>query len=321
MKVVFLGTPDFAVLPLRKIAASKHEVLAVVTQPDRPVGRKAVITPCAVKVAAENLGLKTLSYEKIRKDGVEDLKALNPDVMVTCAYGQILSQEILDIPKHGVINVHASLLPKYRGAAPIQWSIINGDKVTGVTIMKTEAGVDTGDIIAVQKTDIGEAETAGELFDRLSAIGADLIVKVLDDLDRGTATFVKQNDLEATHVKMLKKEDGIIDFTKNSISVYNLIRGLNPWPVAYTFLNGKMLKVYSARVRGDISVAGKLPGEVMFSDVKNGLIVACDGGALELTEVQLEGGKKMPAHDFLIGNKIKSGDVLAGVKLEKKLCL
>ena len=240
MKVVFLGTPDFAVLPLKKIAASKHGVLAVVTQPDRPVGRKAVVTPCAVKVAAESLGLKTLGYEKIRKEGVEDLKALNPDVMVTCAYGQILSQEILDIPKRGVINVHASLLPKYRGAAPIQWSIINGDKVTGVTIMKTEAGVDTGDIIAVQKTDITEAETAGELFDRLSAIGADLIVKVLDELEAGTATFVKQNDAEATHVKMLKKEDGIINFSKNSISIYNLVRGLNPWPVAYTFLHNKM---------------------------------------------------------------------------------
>lgn len=315
MKVVFLGTPDFAVLPLKKIAASKHEVLAVVTQPDRPVGRKAVVTPCAVKVAAESLGLKTLGYEKIRKEGVEDLKALNPDVMVTCAYGQILSQEILDIPKHGVINVHASLLPKYRGAAPIQWSIINGDKVTGVTIMKTEAGVDTGDIIAVQKTDITEAETAGELFDRLSAIGADLIVKVLDELEAGTATFVEQNDAEATHVKMLKKEDGIINFSKNSISIYNLVRGLNPWPVAYTFLHNKMLKIYSARVRGDITPAGKTPGEVVFADVKNGLIVACGDGALELTEVQLEGGKRMSAHDFLVGNKIKVGDILTGAGL------
>lgn len=315
MKVIFLGTPDFAVLPLKKIAASKHEVLAVVTQPNRPVGRKAVVTPCAVKVAAESLGLKTLGYEKIRKEGVEDLKALNPDVMVTCAYGQILSQEILDIPKHGVINVHASLLPKYRGAAPIQWSIINGDKVTGVTIMKTEAGVDTGDIIAVQKTDITEAETAGELFDRLSAIGADLIVKVLDELEAGTATFVKQNDAEATHVKMLKKEDGIINFSKNSISIYNLVRGLNPWPVAYTFLHNKMLKIYSARVRGDIMPAGKTPGEVVFADVKNGLIVACGDGALELTEVQLEGGKRMSAHDFLVGNKIKVGDILTGAGL------
>lgn len=315
MKVVFLGTPDFAVLPLKKIAASRHEVLAVVTQPDRPVGRKAVVTPCAVKVAAESLGLKTLGYEKIRKEGVEDLKALNPDVMVTCAYGQILSQEILDIPKHGVINVHASLLPKYRGAAPIQWSIINGDKVTGVTIMKTEAGVDTGDIIAVQKTDICEAETAGELFDRLSAIGADLIVKVLDELEAGTATFVEQNDAEATHVKMLKKEDGIINFSKNSISIYNLVRGLNPWPVAYTFLHNKMLKIYSARLRGDTTPVGKTPGEVVFADVKNGLIVACGDSALELTEVQLEGGKRMSAHDFLVGNKIKVGDILTGAGL------
>ena len=162
----------------------------------------------------------------------------------------------------------------------------------------------------MQKTDITEAETAGELFDRLSAIGADLIVKVLDELEAGTATFVKQNDAEATHVKMLKKEDGIINFSKNSISIYNLVRGLNPWPVAYAFLHNKMLKIYSARVRGD-----KTPGEVVFAYVKNGLIVACGGGALELTEVQLEGGKRMSAHDFLVGNKIKVGDILTGAGL------
>lgn len=310
MKVVFLGTPDFAVLPLRKIAKSKHKVLAVVTQPDRPIGRKALITPCAVKKEAQNLGIKTLSYEKIRVEGVNDLSALNPDVIVTCAYGQILSKEILDIPKYGVINVHASLLPKYRGAAPIQWSIINGDKVTGVTIMKTELGIDTGDVIAVKETEIDADETAGELFDRLSNIGADLIVEALNELEEGRATFKKQNDAEATHVKMLKKEDGIIDFSKNSISLHNLVRGLNPWPVAYTFLNGKMFKVFSTRLRYDVEVAGKVLGEVVFADVKNGLVVACGDGALELLEVQLEGGKRMPARDFIVGNKIKAGDVL-----------
>ena len=168
MKLVFLGTPDFAVKPLEKIFASKHEILAVVTQPDRPVGRKAIITPCAVKARACELGLKTLSYEKIRLEGVQDLKALNPDIMVTCAYGQILSSEILEIAKHGVINVHASLLPKYRGAAPIQWSVINGDKVSGVTIMQTGLGVDTGDILLQKEVEIASEETAGELFDKLS---------------------------------------------------------------------------------------------------------------------------------------------------------
>lgn len=316
MKVVFLGTPDFAVLPLKKIAASRHKVIAVITQPDRPVGRKAIVTKCAVKVAAESLGIKTLSYEKIRSEGVDDLKALNPDVMVTCAYGQILSQEILDIPKFGVINIHASLLPKYRGAAPIQWAVINGDEYSGVTVMKTEAGVDTGDIIAAVKTEIESDETAGELFDKLSVIGADLIVKVLDDLELNKAVFVKQNEAEATHVKMLKKEDGIIDFSKNSISVHNLIRGLNPWPIAYAFLNGKMLKVYAAKIKNGVVSDGKTAGEVIFADVKNGLVVACGDGAIELTEVQIEGGKKMPAHDFLLGNKIKAGDMLLNEKRE-----
>lgn len=316
MKVVFLGTPDFAVLPLQKIAASRHEVIAVITQPDRPVGRKAVITPCAVKAVAESLGLKTLSYEKIRLEGVQDLLALNPDVMVTCAYGQILSQEILDIPAFGVVNIHASLLPKYRGAAPIQQAIINGDKCSGVTIMKTEAGVDTGDIIAAQKTEIGSEETAGELFDKLSRIGADLIVKVLDDLESGKAVFVKQNEAEATNVKMLKKEDGIIDFSKNSIAIHNLVRGLNPWPIAYTFLHGKMLKIYSSQVLSDMDCSNKSAGEIVVADAKNGLIVACGEGALKLTEVQIEGGKKMPAHDFLLGNKIKAGDILLPEKRE-----
>ncbi len=306
MKIVFLGTPDFAVKPLEAIINSHHEVLAVVTQPDKPVGRKGIITPCDVKVFAESKGVKTLSYNKIRLEGVEDLKALNPDIMVTCAYGQILSKEILDIAKHGVINIHASLLPKYRGSAPIQWSIINGDTQTGVTIMQTDVGVDTGDILKAVSLDILETETAGELFDRLSLLGAETIVSVLDDIENGNITKTKQDESLATHVGMLKKEDGKLDFTKPSKDIVNLIRGLNPWPVAFTLLNGKTLKVYSATACDYKGQAGK----VLFADVKNGLIIGTGDGSIKINELQLEGSKKMSARDFLVGNKIKQGDIL-----------
>lgn len=306
MKIVFLGTPDFAVEPLKAIFNSKHEILAVVTQPDKPVGRKAVITPCAVKTCAKNLNLKTLSYEKIRVDGVNDLKELKPDVMVTCAYGQILSREILNIPKYGVINIHASLLPKYRGASPIQWSIINGDKKTGVTIMQTEEGVDSGDIIKSVETDILDNETAGELFNRLSILGAKTIVDVLNDIECGKATYKKQDDSLATKVGMIKKEDGRINFCKNSVEIVNLIRGLNPWPIAFTTLDGKTLKIYRAKT---CNLKGN-SGEVLVADVKNGLIIGCNDTSISVLELQLEGSKKMPVKDFLLGRKIPLGYVL-----------
>ncbi len=306
MRIVYLGTPDFAVKPLEAILKSKHQVLAVVTQPDKPVGRKGIITPCDVKVCAINNGVKTLSYDKIRVDGVEELKSLNPDIMVTCAYGQILSQEILDIAKYGVINIHASLLPKYRGSAPIQWAIINGEDTTGVTIMQTDIGVDTGDIIKSVSLKINDGESAGELFDRLSILGAQTIVGVLDDIESGNYTKTKQNESLATHTKMLKKEDGIIDFNKSSKDIVNLVRGLNPWPVAYTYLKGKMLKITSATkcdIKGNV-------GEVLFADIKNGLIIGTLDGSIKINELQLEGAKKMSSHDFLLGNKIQKGDKL-----------
>ena len=301
MKIIYLGTPDFAVLPLEKINASNHEILAVVTQPDRPFGRKAVITPCAVKSKAIELGLKTLSYEKIRLEGVSDLKALNPDIMVTCAFGQILSKEILDIPKFGVINIHASLLPKYRGSAPIQYSIINGDKKTGVTIMQTDVGVDTGDILLQEEVEISPTETAGELFEKLSNLGASIIVSALDKIERGEITPVKQNESLASHVKMLSKSDGVIDFSKSAIEINNLIRGLNPWPIAYTYLGDKTLKVYRAEV---CSQNGEV-GTVLSTD--NGLVIGCKENSIKLLEVQLEGSKKMPIKDFLLGHKLSVG--------------
>lgn len=310
LKVVFLGTPDFSVNTLKAILNSRHEVLAVVTQPDRPVGRsgKPVFSP--VKQVAVEKGIKVLQYNKIRLEGVEDLKALNPDIMVTCAFGQILSQEIIDIAPKGIINVHASILPKYRGAAPIQWSIINGDSETGVTIMQTEAGIDTGDIICVEKTPISDKETAGELFDRLADLGANLLVKALDMIEDGSATYTKQNHDLATHVKMLKKEDGIIDFEKSSIQIYNFIRGMNPWPCAFAILNGKPLKVYSSEI---VDYNSNLPfGSVVCANSKQGLIVSTANGFIRLKEIQAEGGKRMPDTAYLLGHKIEIGTKLNG---------
>lgn len=310
MRVVFLGTPDFSVNTLKAIINSKHEVVAVVTQPDKPVGRSSKLVFSPVKQVAVEHNLKVLQYNKIRLEGVDDLKALNADIMVTCAFGQILSQEIIDIAPKGIINVHASLLPKYRGAAPIQWSIINGDSETGVTIMQTEAGIDTGDIICMEKTPISETETAGELFDRLSMLGAKLLVEALDLIESGNATFTKQNDELATHVKMLKKEDGIIDFSKSAREIYNFIRGMNPWPCAYTFLDEKPLKVHSSDIV-EIEAFAQ-PGEVVCADSKRGLIIATGNGFIRLKEIQAEGGKKMADTAYLLGHKIEIGTKLNG---------
>lgn len=291
---------------LERIIASKHEILAVVTQPDKPVGRKNVLTPSPVKVCALNHGLKVLQYNKIRVEGVEDLKNLAPDIMVTCAFGQILSQEIIDIAPRGIINVHASLLPKYRGAAPIQYSVINGDTETGVTIMQTEAGIDTGDILSVEKTPIDPDETAGELFERLSELGAKLIVETLDKIEAGKITPVKQDETKATHVKMLTRETGKIDWTKSAKDIKNLVRGTNPWPAAHTFLNGKTLKIFVVdALDGDFD--GQI-GEVLRADKK--LVVKCGKGAVEILEIQSEGGKRMSATAFDAGRKILKGDIL-----------
>ena len=312
MKIVFLGTPDFAVNTLKAIINSRHEILAVVTQPDKPVGRSSKLVFSPVKQVAIEHGLKVLQYNKIRLEGVEDLKALNPDIMVTCAFGQILSQEIIDIAPKGIINIHASLLPKYRGAAPIQWSIINGDKETGVTIMQTEAGIDTGDIISVRKTLIGEKETAGELFDRLSVIGAELLVETLNQIEDGKAVYVKQDHALATHVKMLKKEDGIIDFNNSCETIFNFVRGMNPWPCAYAFLNGKTLKVYACE-EVDLSLNGEYAaGTIALADAKRGLIVSTANGFIRLTDIQIEGGKRMTDCAYLLGHKIEVGTVLNG---------
>ena len=306
MRVVYLGTPEFAVLPLQAIANSRHELIAVVTQPDKPVGRKAIITPCAVKVKGKELGKDVYSFTKIRVDGIEKLKELNPDIMVTCAYGQILSQEILDIAKYGVINIHASLLPKLRGASPIQHAIINGEQKTGVTIMQTDIGVDTGDIILKGELDILEDETYGELSARLSKLGAELIVECLDNIESGNITKTPQNDKDATKTALILKEDAKIDFTKTAFEIVNLIRGMNPSPVAFTYLDGKKLKIFKAKT---VEYNGKC-AEVLLADSKIGLIIGTSEKAVLIEELQLEGAKKMSAKAFLLGRKIETGKIL-----------
>ena len=299
MRIVFLGTPDFSVSCLDALINSKHEVLAVVTQPDKARNRM-VVSFSPVKEEAIKHNIKVLQYDKIRLQGVEDLKALNPDLMVTCAYGQIISQEILDIPKYGVINVHASLLPKYRGSAPIQWAILNGEKETGITIMQTALGVDSGDIILQEKIAIKENETAGELFDDLAKIAPSVLMKAIDLIESGKATFTKQNEEEATHFPMLKKEDGHIDWTQDGNTIINKIYGLNPWPSAYSILDGKIFKIYKAKFEEGYSLD--------FGTIKDNK-VACKGGYIQLQEVQIEGKKKMDIEEFTRGFKL-DGQVL-----------
>ena len=302
MRVIYLGTPDFAVKPLEKIFSLKNfEIVSVVTNKDKPVGRKQVLTPPPVKVKALELGIPVLQYDKIKVEGVEDLKALNPDLMITCAFGQILSQEILDIPKLGVINIHASLLPKYRGASPINFAILNGEKTTGITVMKTDIGIDTGDMIYKEEILINDDETAGELFERLSVLGANCIEKVLNNLLDGKMPLEKQIESDATYTKIIKKEMAKIDFSKKAKDVVNTIRAFNPSPVAFTFLNGEIFKIYSAKETEDSGKAGT----IIVSDKR--LVVACGEGAVELLKVQKCGGKPLNIKDFLAGNKLPIG--------------
>ena len=311
MGVVFLGTPDFAVPSLEAFINSKHEVVCVVTQPDKPVGRSNELKFSAVKNCALKHGIQVLQYDKISTQGVSELSTLGADVFVTCAYGQILSKDILDIPRKGTFNVHASLLPKYRGASPIQQAVINGDKETGVTIMKTEVGLDSGDIVLVEKTQIGEDETAGELFDRLALIGANLIVDALDLIDNDSVKFIPQDESKATFVKQLKKADAEIDFSKTCKEIKSFVNGMQPWPCAFTFLNGLILKIYKVNaVNCNCENSRYAIGEVVSADIKSGLKVNCGNGFLEICELQLQGAKRMQAKDFLLGRKIKVGDVL-----------
>lgn len=303
-----MGTPDFAVGTLEEIIKAGHEVVLVVTQPDKPRGRSGALQFPPVKECAVAHGIEVFQPKKIREEeNVEYLRKYNADIMVVAAFGQLLPKSILDMPKYGCINVHASLLPKYRGAAPIQWSVINGDPVTGVTIMQMDVGMDTGDMIATREVVIGEEETGGGLFDKLAEVGAKLCVDTMIEIENGTATRTPQNHDEATHVSMISKELGNVDWNKSAVEIERLIRGLNPWPSAYTQLAGKTFKLWKAKVVKEDT--DKMPGTIVRVG-KDCLDVQTGSGLLSLLEVQLEGKKRMEVDAFLRGYQVEEGTCL-----------
>ena len=302
MRIVFMGTPEFAVPSLTALFEAGHEIVAVFTQPDKPVGRKQILTPPAVKVEAQRLGLPVYQPETFKNRACEPLlRELAPELIVVVAYGKILPRHVLTLPVHGCLNLHGSRLPKYRGAAPIQWSIINGDAQSGVTTMYLASGVDTGDMILSAATPIGEYETYGELHDRLAVLGAPLLVETVRRIEQGSAPRTPQDEAQASYAPMLDKTISRLDFSKPARQLSKLICGTNPWPVANTLYEGKLLKVYAALVGGPSTAA---PGfAVQHAD---GICVACgDETSLLLTEVQLEGGKRMGAAQFLAGHPMK----------------
>lgn len=304
-----MGTPDFAVGTLEEIIRAGHEVVLVVTQPDKPKGRGKAMQFPPVKECALEHDIEVFQPKRIRDDAnVEYLKKYNADIIIVAAFGQILPKSILDMPRYGCVNVHASLLPKYRGAAPIQWAVINGDEITGVTTMRMDVGLDTGDMIAKREVRVAEDETGGSLFDKLADVGAKLCVETMDMLEKGTATFTPQNNEMSTHTSMITKELGNIDWKKPAVEIERLIRGLNPWPSAYTHLNNKTFKIWKAKVVTEDS--DYQPGCIIRAD-KHDLIVQTGAGQLALLEVQLEGKKRMEADAFLRGNQVEEGTFFA----------
>lgn len=302
MNIIYMGTPDFAVPALRRLYESRHTVSAVFTQPDKPQGRKMVLTPPDVKVCAEELGIPVYQPVSFKsEEPLEIIKKYNPDVIVVAAYGKLLPKAVLESAKYGCINIHGSLLPKYRGAAPIQQAVLNGDRVTGVTAMQMAEGLDTGDILTAIETEIGENETSGELFDRLSILGGDLIIRTLDMLENGEIKPIKQDESKATHTSKIDKSLCPIDFTKSAYEVHNKVRGLNPWPVATAELCGKRLKIYSTKICEKSGRAGTIIST-------KPLIAACGSGSVEIIELQPEGKKRMTSAAFLAGHKLSIGD-------------
>ncbi len=308
MKVIFMGTPDFAVPTLLALKESKHQVIAVVTQPDKPKGRGKEMQPPPVKIAAAEAGIPVFQPVKVREEAfVNQIKEWGPDAIIVAAFGQLLPKAILEIPKYGCINVHASLLPKYRGAAPIQYAVINGEKASGVTAMYMEEGLDTGDILKQKEIALEEKETGDSLHNKLAMLGGELILSVLEELENGTAIRIPQKDEEACYVKMLKKEMGHINFAMPAIQIERLIRGLNSWPSAYTYMNGKTLKIWEADVLEEEyqGEAGEIVGIT-----KEQVLVKTGKGTLSLKEVQLEGKKRMEISAFLRGFPLKIGAIL-----------
>lgn len=305
MRVIFMGTPDFAVATLEEIIKAGHEVVLVVSQPDKAVGRSKALKYTPVKACALAHGIEVYQPERVREEAcVEYLRGYEPDIIIVEAFGQIIPKAILDMPRFGCVNVHASLLPKYRGAAPIQWAIINGDTVTGVTTQRMAEGIDTGDMIMKQEVIIREDETGGSLFDRLSETGAKLCVKTMEAIEAGTAVYTPQDESIATHTKKIYKELGSINWSKDAKSIECLIRGLDPWPSAYTRLDDRTLKIWKAQVIP--ANFGDAPGCIVKVE-KNRILVQTGEGTLSLLEVQLEGKKRMPVEAFLNGYEVKEG--------------
>ena len=306
MKIIFMGTPDFAAASLEALIASRHEIQAVVTQPDKPKGRKGELTPSPVKVVAEGKGIKVYQPLKVRdEEFVKTLRAYNPDVIVVVAFGQIIPLSILKMPKFGCVNIHGSLLPKYRGAAPIQWAVLDGEKGTGITTILMDEGIDTGDILLKKTIKIDTDETSGSLFDKLMALGAETILETLDELEKGNLTPTKQGESPTAYAKMLTKAMGLIDFTKPAKELDCFVRGMDPWPSAYTLLSGKTLKLWKVRA---VEGSGKAGSVIDIG--KESFTIACGEGAIEVLEVQLEGKKRMSAGDFLKGSTLNIGQEL-----------
>lgn len=309
MNIVFMGTPDFAVPSLKTLVKKGYGISCVVTQPDRPKGRKQVNTPPPVKVAAEQLGLPVWQPENIRSpECVKKLQSLKPDVIVTAAFGQILPRPILETPPHGCINVHASLLPKYRGGAPIHWAIMNGEKETGITLMYMVEALDAGDILVQRRVAIARDDTVGSLHDKLSHVGASLLCSALPAIVNGEITPVPQNEKEATFAPNIRREDEKMDWTRSAEALYNQVRGLNPWPVAYTVWESKPLKVSWAEIFSE-EASSKPPGTVTRVE-EDGFVVACGRGQLKVKEVQPAGKRRMGAAAFLRGANLKIGSRL-----------
>jgi methionyl-tRNA formyltransferase len=305
MRLIFLGTPAFAVPTLERIVNAGHQVLCAVTQPDRPSGRGQQLAAPPVKIAAQKFGIPVYQPERVRgPEAVDHLRSLAPDGMVVVGYGQIIPQSVIDIPPLGIINVHASLLPKYRGAAPVQWAIVNGETRTGVTTMRIDAGLDTGDMLLKAEAEIGLEESAIGLGERLAVLGGDLLVKTLEGLDKGTITPLKQDAAQATYAPILKKEDGRIDWGLPAQAIHNRVRGFQPWPGAFTAFRGHKLHIWKSHTeRPQCGTPGRI-GKL------KPLTICCGSGSLELREVQLEGRKRVSATEFVNGQRLTENDVL-----------
>ena len=316
MRIIFAGSPAFAVPSLEKLLSSKHQVAAVVTQPARPSGRGLVLADPPVKQFASERGLEVFQPERFNApDFLDTLAGIAPDLVVTAAYGRIFRRRALGLPKWGCINLHASLLPKYRGVAPVNWAVINGESSTGVTTFVMDEGVDTGDIILSRSTDIGSDETAGELLERLAVMGADLLLETCDLVDSGCAPRAKQEQVNASYAPKLAKQDGKVAWERDAGSVHNLVRGVSPWPGAFCMFQGSPLKILATRLpgratggSGERAVGTPSPGTVLAIDSKDGLLVSCGSGSIWLVRVQAQGKRQTGGADFARGRRMKVGD-------------